>query len=322
VSRLHCKIVGSTDKRTGAPKFVVCDNKSLNGLAVNWTRTREHELQHGDLLSLGGCGKIAVGAKIDSTAKTDVSYRFLWLEPASRLAPDAVGDAAAANAANATNATTVADTSADMTTAAAVFVKSAVAASASLKRPMSAEAAAAAPSKKRAADKTEPKTKARAADKTEPKTKATDEPRFKVGDQIEAQSLSTITREVDAWFDAKIVSVNKRMRTYRVNFTSYGSEFDEHLDWRRCRARSNGDWSLEDIVEGQTRMLVQWRERELWYDAIVTRKLADPADAAVGLEQMCLQCKWIDTPYGMSPADAKTEFQTNMMYAFFPEQHW
>jgi hypothetical protein len=290
VSRLHCTIVGSTDKRTGAPKFVVCDNKSLNGLAVNWTRTREHELQHGDLLSLGGCGKIAVGSKIDSAAKTDVSYRFLWLEPASRLAPD-----------NATAATA--------TTAAAAAVESTVAASARLKRPKAAEAAAA-PSKKRASDR------------VEPKASAGDEPRFKVGDQIEAQSLSTITREVDAWFDAEIVSVNKRMRTYRVNFSSYGSEFDEHLDWRRCRARSNGDWSLADVVEGQTRMLVQWRERELWYDAVVTRKLADPADAAVGLEQMCLQCKWIDTPYGMSPADAKTEFQTNMMYAFFPEQSW
>ena len=326
VSRIHCKITGSTD-RAGAARFVVSDNQSLNGLSVNKVRVKEHVLKDNDLLSLGGCAKIAVGHAQDAHAMTDVTYRFHWLVPV---------DGAAAAAAGAAGAAAV-----DL---AAVGGVSAADESAK-KRKEPADSAAAADNDHnddgdedddgdddggRGAAVTNKRGKTSGGEldrllvdaKKAGVPKHVEAPRFKVGDRVEAQSNNTVTREVDAWFDGKVVSVNVRARTYKINFDGYGHEFDEHLAFKRVRERSDGDWSFGQIVEGKTRMLVQWRQRELWYDALVIEKLADPALPSVGLNGMCLRCRWIDNPCGMSARDAQKEFDTNMTYAFYPQQSW
>jgi hypothetical protein len=52
--------------------------QSLNGVAVNSVRVLSRELKHNDILTLGGCGHVEVGAS-DAlvTSKTDVNYRFV-----------------------------------------------------------------------------------------------------------------------------------------------------------------------------------------------------------------------------------------------------
>lgn len=144
--------------------------------------------------------------------------------------------------------------------------------------------------------------------------------RFAVGATVEAQSTNALTREVDAWFDATIVSVNARQGIYKVRFDSYGPEFDEKLPAQRVRLRADGEWTYAQIVEGKTRMLVQYRKRQIWYDALVLKKLADPA--AVGEKVPCLHVRWLDKPIGAKAAEATTPFDTTMEFAYLPEQTW
>ena len=56
------------------------------------------------------------------------------------------------------------------------------------------------------------------------------------------------TDEVDAWFDAKVISVNKKKRTYKIRYDSYGAEFDEHLSFDRVRKRADGDWNATQVI--------------------------------------------------------------------------
>jgi hypothetical protein len=266
------------------------------------------ELRHGDMLSLGGCSHLSVGnfdAQIVS--KTDVNYRFVVLghpSPPRQRKRSATTTAADAAKHSATKARDPSDDKVKSPHKRARTTQNGddddLSGSDSIDN-VSSNNDSSSSSSSSSDNQSRPM-------------------RFAVGAAVEAQSTNALTREVDAWFDATIVSVNARQGMYTVRFDSYGPEFDEKLPAQRVRLRADGEWKYAQIVEGKTRMLVQYRKRQIWYDALVLKKIADPA--VVGEKVPCLHVRWLDQPIGAKPAEATTPFDTTMEFAYLPEQTW